>query len=316
MKKIFAVSVLALFSFHVTRAQENDKMLFNHLSAGVTVGTPGWGIDVATTCSPYVQIRAGFAIMPNFKYSTSIDIDAATYNSQIDGIYRDLGNAYSLAYQSGNTNAAKEIEAVRDMMLNGNDLWQVEESYGVEGKFGFANGKILFDIFPFRSDKVPFFVTVGAYFGSNKIIKVYNQQPGSLGIVNTANDIIDFYNSDNVYISKTLGTVDKVYATLGDYKDLGPDKKGNVEFDIKVSGFKPYLGIGFGRPVPKKNRVGFVFELGCMFWNTPKLTFKGNQEMNIEKDKAGDDDIGEALDIISKFKVYPCLNFRLCGKIF
>lgn len=318
MKKIFTVSVLALLSFYVAQAQENDKMLFNHLSVGVTTGTPGLiGFDVATTCTPYVQIRAGFAIMPKFKYSTSIDIDGNTYNGEIYRIKNNLTDAKRNYQNYGNFDDAQRVQSIIDKMYDSNgNLWEVAESYDVEGKFGFANGKILFDIFPFTSNKFPFFVTVGAYFGSSNIISVYNKQEGSLNIVNSANEIINDYNKEFGYIAGGAGHINNVYANLGDYKDLGPDQKGNVEFNIKVSGFKPYLGIGFGRPVPKKSRVGFVFELGCMFWNTPKLVFHGNQNIDIEKDKAGNDDIGEALDIISKFSVYPCLNFRLCGKIF
>ena len=38
-------------------------------------------------------------------------------------------------------------------------------------------------------------------------------------------------------------------------------------------------------------------------------------DVDIEKDKAGDKDVGKAIDIISKFSVWPCLNFRICGKI-
>ena len=62
-------------------------------------------------------------------------------------------------------------------------------------------------------------------------------------------------------------------------------------------------------------RVGVQVELGCMFWSTPKVTFSGNKDIDIEKDKAGDKDVGKAIDIISKFSVWPCLNFRICGKI-
>ena len=67
-------------------------------------------------------------------------------------------------------------------------------------------------------------------------------------------------------------------------------------------------------------RVGVQVELGCMFWSTPKVEFVGSEgkvdkTMEIERSKAGDKDVGKAIDIISKFSVWPCLNFRICGKI-
>ena len=311
MKKLFAISALALLSFSAAKAQSDDKILFNHLSVGVTTGTPGLiGFDLATTCTPYVQIRAGLAIMPNFKYSTDIEVDAGTYNNDINNMYTQFNTAKAAYTAAGNATAAGQMQDIMNLMVDADgNLWRVADKYGVEGKVGFTNGKILFDIFPFNSNKSSFHLTFGAYFGTSKIISVYNKELGSLGIVNTANRIIDAYNAES---NAGKGSV---YAELGDYKNLGPDAEGNVDFSIKVSGFKPYLGIGFGRAVPK-SRVGFMFELGCMFWKTPSIVFTGNQVIDIDKDKAGNEDVGKAIDIISKFKVYPCLNFRLCGRIF
>ena len=85
MKKLFAIAALGLFSFSAAHAQQNDKMLFNHLAVGITTGTPGLiGFDIATTCTPYLQIRAGLAIMPKFKYNTDIHVNANEYNNKIN----------------------------------------------------------------------------------------------------------------------------------------------------------------------------------------------------------------------------------------
>ena len=296
MKKLFLIALTAIFATGTACAQDpDDKMLFNHLSVGVTTGTPGLiGFDVATTCTPYVQIRAGMAIMPNIKYSTNIKLaagDVQNFNSKRDQVNQVL------------TNIGKEELVVTE---------EVKREYAVQGKLGFTNGKLLFDIFPFKSTGFPFFVTVGAYFGGSQIIKVYNKDAGSLQIVNQANAAIREYNNANI---PGQTPIKEIYATQGQYTDLGPNANGDVEFNVKVNGFKPYLGIGFGRPVPMNKRVGVQVELGCMFWSTPKVTFSGNKDIDIEKDKAGDKDVGKAIDIISKFSVWPCLNFRICGKI-
>lgn len=296
MKKLFLIALTAIFATGTACAQDpDDKMLFNHLSVGVTTGTPGLiGFDVATTCTPYVQIRAGMAIMPNIKYSTNIKLaagDVQNFNNKRDQVNQVL------------TNIGKEELVVTE---------EVKREYAVQGKLGFTNGKLLFDIFPFKSTGFPFFVTVGAYFGGSQIIKVYNKDAGSLQIVNQANAAIREYNNANI---PGQTPIKEIYATQGQYTDLGPNANGDVEFNVKVNGFKPYLGIGFGRPVPMNKRVGVQVELGCMFWSTPKVTFSGNKDIDIEKDKAGDKDVGKAIDIISKFSVWPCLNFRICGKI-
>ena len=303
MKKLFAIAALGLFSFSAAHAQQNDKMLFNHLSVGITTGTPGLiGFDVATTCTPYLQIRAGISIMPNIKYSTNIKLaesDVQSFNNKRNDINTVMA---TLGLPTVNS--------------------EVQKEYGVEGKLGWTNGKILFDFFPFTSNGFPLFITVGAYFGGSQIISVYNQVPGSLDIVNQANRSVDAYNKwidNNPAAASAAGftKTNDIYAKVGIYDKLGPNPQGDVKFDVKVNGFKPYLGIGFGRPVPKTKRVGFQVELGCIFWKTPSVTFSGNREIAIEKDGVKDDkDVGKAFDVISKFGVWPCLNFRICGKIF
>lgn len=305
MKKLFLIALTAIFATGTASAQDpDDKMLFNHLSVGVTTGTPGLiGFDVATTCTPYLQIRAGMAIMPNIKYNTKIKLAAGDVSR-----FNNLRNQINQVLETPQVNRP-------DLVVTE----EVKREYDVQGKLGFTNGKILFDVFPFKSTGFPFFITVGAYFGGKQIINVYNRDDGSLRIVNQANAAIDVYNQ-NITVIPGATPVNNIYATQGDYKELGPDKNGNVEFQVKVNGFKPYLGIGFGRPVPMNKRVGVQVELGCMFWSTPKVEFVGSEgkvdkTMEIERSKAGDKDVGKAIDIISKFSVWPCLNFRICGKI-
>lgn len=296
MKKLFAIAVLGLFSFSAAHAQENDKMLFNHLAVGVTTGTPGLiGFDVATTCTPYLQIRAGLAIMPTFKYNTDIHVNASDYNNQINNMYTELSK-YGKQGMMENPDGSR---------------WSVDEKYGVQGKMSFTNGKFLVDFFPFTSNGFPFFITVGAYFGGTNIVSVYNKDDGALNIVNKANAVINEYNA-----VPGVTRVNPIAATVGEYTDLGPDAQGNVNFDVKVNGFKPYVGIGFGRPFPRKKRIGFSAEIGCIFWSTPTVTFTGNDTFDIDRKKAGKEDVGKAIDIISKFGVWPCINFRLTGKIF
>lgn len=96
---------------------------------------------------------------------------------------------------------------------------------------------------------------------------------------------------------------------LGDYL-LTPDENGNVSAEIKTASFKPYIGLGFGRAVPKK-RIGFMFEAGVQFWGSPKLYCNGDELT--EEDFDGED--GGLMKTLSKITVYPVINFRLCGRI-
>lgn len=163
----------------------------------------------------------------------------------------------------------------------------------IEGKTGFTNGKLLFDIFPFKSSSIH--LTVGTYFGASKIVDAYNKEEGALKNVADWNA----NNPDN-----------KIGVALGDYL-LEPDANGNISAQIKTKAFKPYIGLGFGRAVPKKNRIGFMTELGVQFWGAPKVYCNGEE---LTDDKVGGD-AGGVIKTLSKVSVFPVINFRLCGRI-
>ena len=178
-------------------------------------------------------------------------------------------------------------------------------------KFDF---KLLFDFYPIKSSS--FHLTAGAFIGSSKFINVTNNSPilrkGPGG---------DHY--DPTYDPESEGL------KLGN-KYVSTDKNGNVDINLKVNGFKPYLGIGFGRAVPKKSRVTASFDLGVQFWGTPgiyalaadnkiDLANGDKREMKFTADDLSDadsEDLKDAFDIMEKITVYPVLNIRLTGRFF
>lgn len=54
---------------------------------------------------------------------------------------------------------------------------------------------------------------------------------------------------------------------------ISPKEVGDIQFGLSTNPICPYVGIGFGRAVPK-HRVGFNFELGGYFIEKPVLSFK------------------------------------------
>ncbi len=108
-KILFVSLLMTIFSVSVN-AQSEDKNIFDHLAAGITLGTPGIGFDVAAPVCNYVQLRAGFAIFPTIKIKTDLDISS-------------YGNIQG---------------------------YNIPSSVAIEGKTGFTNGKILVDVFPFK----------------------------------------------------------------------------------------------------------------------------------------------------------------------
>ena len=79
---------------------------------------------------------------------------------------------------------------------------------------------------------------------------------------------------------------------------------------MKVAGFRPYVGLGFGRAVPK-NRINLAFELGVQFHGTPEV-YSDNGDLGNLINEADN----EYTDIINKLTVYPVLKLRLSGRIF
>ena len=259
MKK-FLLLVLAVLGVQGIQAQNDVEYgIFDHLGAGLSVGTDGIGIDVSSCITDYVGVRAGVSFLPGIKITKNISIN-----------------------DDGESNTYYE---------------NVDAQFKVN-KFDF---KLLFDFYPIKTSS--FHVTAGAYIGASKLIGVTNKTP----ILKNPND---------------YGTAG---LKLGNYY-VSTDDNGNVDINVKVNGFKPYLGIGIGRAVPKKSRIAVSADLGVQFWGTPYLyanarkgDFGEYKETKIKHGDLNDDDdqdIKDALKLIEKFPVYPVLNIRLTGRIF
>lgn len=166
----------------------------------------------------------------------------------------------------------------------------------IAGKVTKTDGKFLIDVFPFKSSS--FHVTTGFYVGNSKLIDVYN----------TNNQSILAKISD--YNEHPYPQVGEIGLAVGDHL-ITPDADGTANAILKVNSFKPYVGIGFGRVVPKKTRLAFACDLGAQFWGTPEVWL---QDTKLDKDTSVDG-AGGFVKTISKITVYPCLSFRLTGRI-
>ena len=169
------------------------------------------------------------------------------------------------------------------------------EKVEVTGKLSMTTGHLLFDFFP--SKQSSFHFTAGAYLGSDQVAEAYNKEDGVLLAVTAYNRVVP----DN----------QKAGYSLGGYF-LTPDDNGNVKGSITVAKLRPYLGIGFGRPVLMKSRVTCNVDLGVQFWGKPKVECQG-QELT-EEDFNGDD--GGIVRTISKLSVWPVLNLRAAVRLF
>lgn len=146
-----------------------------------------------------------------------------------------------------------------------------------------TQGSVIFNIYPFGSHNA-FFVAAGAYFGGKNVISLSG------------------------YSEELKNLEDNPYVEIGDYKL--PVHHGYVDGNLRVNNFRPYLGLGYGRAVPKK-RVNFGVELGVQFMGHAKV-YSGEDLIELNT-IANDDDWQKWMD---KLTVYPVLKFTLSGRIF
>ena len=186
-----------------------------------------------------------------------------------------------------------------DIDLNDNNSL-VEPNIDVEGKLNVFDFKLLADAYPFKGSS--FHVTAGVFFGKKELVSVNNTSP----------------------VIKDPAKYGKLGVKLGDYR-ISTDKNGNIQADVAVNTVKPYLGIGFGRAVPKKSRVSVSCDFGVQFWGCPRLGAMtkddwGNETYHKFKssdlDEYDDEDLKDGLELAEKFKVFPVLNIRINGRIF
>lgn len=273
MKKTLSLVIALVISVISSDAQFvktlKDHDIFNHLGVSTGVGTTGIAVEVGTTVTPWVQLRAGADIMPKFKFNTSFDLE-------------EYGVSNNHNYQ-------------------GPDLDEID----VKGILNNTTGHVVFDIFPFTK-RSSFHVSVGAYFGPSSVVTATNTSGSEL-----LKEVYD-YNHRLGQWAGVPESAGKAGATLGDYF-IEPDKNGNLEASIKVKNFRPYVGIGFGRIVPK-NRINCLFDMGVQFWGKPQVWNDTAGQRLTEEGADGDD--GGVIKVISKVSVYPVLSIKLVGKIF
>lgn len=162
------------------------------------------------------------------------------------------------------------------------ETYPSSESVDLSCGLGRTQGSVILNVYPIPG--ASFFIAAGGYFGGDKLIKI---------------------DGHTEALKNIGGEIE-----IGDY-NIPVDKNGDVRGGLKVKGFRPYLGLGFGRSVPKR-LLAFNFELGVQFQGKPKPYTETGELSDLLDDERSND----FQDIIKYLKVYPTLTFRLSGKIF
>lgn len=282
MKKLL---FLLLLGSAATSAMAQDGDFYapgKRVGIGVGVGLEGIGIDAAVSLTKWCSARVGVTFMPGIA-SFKDDFDVET---GLEGV--------TIPSHIGNYN-----------------LPQPPQNMQIEGEATLKRTyfDVKFDLYPFPN-KSSFFVSVGASFGGNKLIKIkgHSDELGSyVGALNrfSANPAnqpaVSYLQGEGIDLTAGIN--------IDGYK-IPVNENGDLEGGAKVKGFRPYLGLGFGRTIPK-NRLAFRFELGASFQGKPEIYADGvDLEQTLDEDTK--DDISDILDYL---KVYPVMKFSIRGRI-
>ncbi len=188
-----------------------------------------------------------------------------------------------------------------DVKYGNNAEGTQDRKINFKGTLHMTDWKLLFDIYP--TTKSSFHFTAGFYVGKQNVVTGKNPTPEN--------------------ILKNGG-----YVVIGG-EHFGANSEGIANVQVRVNNFKPYLGIGFGRAVPRKHRFAVTCDLGVQFWGKPKVyswnqSYKEGTETPIGFEEVDyktltDPDVEDAHDAIKAINgifVYPVLNIRLNGRIF
>lgn len=178
----------------------------------------------------------------------------------------------------------------------GNQTLTLSEPIEAEASFSRTYVDVKFDLYPFPNAS-SFFVCAGFSFGGNKLVKIKGHSDEAQGIIAGINDYAQL-DPDNQF------GID-----IDEYK-IPINENGDINGGMKVSGFRPYLGLGFGRLIPK-GRLGFRFEIGAQFQGKPDIYADG-----VDLEKTLDEEVkNDISDIMDYLKVYPVIKFSLRGRI-
>ncbi|MCH5307621.1 MAG: hypothetical protein J1E37_06020 [Prevotella sp.] len=303
MRKLLFVCGLVLLGLQNVSAQNEDTWIPKQLGIGVGIGTTGIVIDASTTMNRWLGVRMGVDIFPKITVDTDLDL----------GLEGQDANFAELTQRAKEINKAAG-QTLIDLSNFPNGL---PHNMDVEGQWKNTTFHFLIDVYPFKNSS--FHATTGFYIGGKELVSVSNKQAGFLKPITQWNEAVMHPTAATQSII-TNHNLSMIGAELGDYF-IVPDENGNAKATIEVSAFRPYLGIGFGRAVPRSGRIGCQFDLGVQFWGSPKVyaptydkATKTYVRQELNEENAGGDG-GDVIKTLSKISVYPTLNFRLVGRI-
>ena len=330
--------------------QPSPSKPFNHLDLSLTTGTTGLGFDVSMPLNDMFSLRAGYAIMPRFTHAMHFGVDVgddpATSHAKFERLSGLLENFtgnkvddvvdtegvptywnwkllvdvkplrnkhwhFTAGFFLGNRQVARAENAIEDMpSLMAVSIYNNLYNKAVTGDTELATvGESTINMPDELVDKLIDYGKMSIHMGDYKHDVYYEEDVWA-----KAGDIVD-----GVYMledTKIHSKGDVMYAK-GDPYRMTPDENSMVKAWAYANRLKPYIGFGYGGRLLKNDpRWQVSFDCGALFWGgTPKIvTHDGTDLVNDVENVRGK--VGDYVDIIKKFKVFPVLNLRITRRIF
>lgn len=264
------LSLLLLLAIFASAQAKTPHLRFFHFGIGANAGTNGLGLDASIGLGRFVQVRAGYTFGHPMAFERNV------------GVYDEAS------------------AIVNAMNINNPDFSARDYSSDVKARFKphLNTAHALVDIYPLGR----FHFTVGAYFGQHSIVELTCSDP-----------ITKTMGYDNLYIM----AYNEIYPGLNiqpiglelDGHVFAPDATGNLYGEMRVQKVRPYVGIGWGRAVPRRSRIGFSLDLGVQYWGKPEYYCNGEPVLTNGESESG------LWSTLGRSPVYPVVTLRLCGRL-
>ena len=241
---LFLITAMMLLLPLSAQEKKRDDMRFlDHLTLGGEMGTMGIGLEVATPLRPNIRLRAGIMALP----FTSVFADDS--HQDFLEVVSAKGNSYDYM-------VARDERIMKALLKE----WlpyrssSFPNTVDIKEKLLRIEGKVLVDFYPKRGSW--FYFTAGAYIGN---MDQWHMKGGIDPIYAKAVSVVnDYLPEDDKMRLLSINPSFNYYSEA----EVGSD--GKVDYSYRVLPVKPYVGIGFGRMLPKR-KLGCHFDLGVLY---------------------------------------------------
>lgn len=345
--------LLSILSLHAQEAETDSPLSaaprrWGQIDLSLTTGTSGIGFDVAVPLNDVLSLRGGYAIMPHVTHSMHFGVDVGDdptksqskferlagllddmTGNKVDNVVEMLGKPtywnwkllvdvrplrnkhwhMTAGIYFGNKQVAEAVNSINDMpsLMAVNIYNNMYEKAQRDEPFVRVNNTDIYMPSELAA-KLTDYGRMSIHIGDYKHDVLYDED-----VVATVPTIIgdDYYDPGDV-----IHKAGDVKYKKGDAYRLIPDEQSMVRAYAYANRWKPYVGFGYGGRLLKSDaRWQVSVDAGAMFWGgTPQVvTHDGTDLVNDVENVRGR--VGDYVNIIKIFKVFPVLNLRITRQL-